>query len=311
MGHVPATRRATRATGRRIEEHASPAARASERHRRAACRSAPRSPARRSRAARARPRRGPCSGACPARVCQTSACTMRSTLSSARVARSEREPRDEEREDPLPGRQVADPGERLRRQPADPGVAGERAGILARRRWPRGRRPRRAGTRTGIMKRNTRNATAPASTPPPAATSRSNAPNSGVEDLRVADGSPRAARGCARSGRRPSPAPPRSRSIRDCVIASSSASGSAGRWQRSVIGRVTASIRPSATACSSAAWSATVWSAYAVGERRRWPGRTGRRRPGTRRWRRRRPIARAPGPTSRRTAWRSARARPA
>ena len=44
----------------------------------------------------------------------------------------EREPGNEEREDPLPGREVADPRERLGRQPADPRVARQAPRILAR-----------------------------------------------------------------------------------------------------------------------------------------------------------------------------------
>lgn len=115
-------------------------------------------------------------GGLPARVCHTSACTMRNTFNSARVARS--------------NAKAATKNDRMRwavdRSPmpenafaANPPMPASRARLAGSSSAALAPRPKITTTRNtyGIMNRKTRNATAPANTPPPASTSRSNAPS--------------------------------------------------------------------------------------------------------------------------------------
>ena len=200
----------------------------------------------------------------PGLVCHTSACTMRSTFSSDRVARKSANPADEEREDPLPGREVADSRERLRRQPADPRIAGQAARILARGAGPE---PEDHDEQEHVRDHEEEHperhrAREHASAGGDVALERA---QRGVDDLRVrtlllelfarpldATDGPRLLQLQALHPR-----------LRDRVVGVRSSVPVASSGGRGVVGHRprTASMRPSATARSSAAWSATVWSA--------------------------------------------------
>jgi len=112
----------------------------------------------------------------PALVCHTSAWTMRRTFSSARVASSSAKAATKNdrirwlvERSPIPANAFA----------ASPPIPASRARLPGSSLAALAPRPKMTTRRNtyGIMNRNTRNATAPASTPPPAATSFSNAPS--------------------------------------------------------------------------------------------------------------------------------------
>jgi len=115
-------------------------------------------------------------GGLPARVCHTSAWTIRNTLSSARVASSNANVATKNEATRWP----VDRSPMLANAfPASPPIPASRASRPGSSELALAPRPKITTRRNtyGIMKRNTRNATAPASTPPPAATSFSNAPS--------------------------------------------------------------------------------------------------------------------------------------
>lgn len=158
-------------------------------------------------------------GGFPARVCHTSAWTMRSTFSNARVASNRANPATKNDST----RWSVDRSPTLLNAfAATPPMPDSRA------RWPGDSpvalapSPKITTTRKtyGIMNRNTRNATAPASTPPPADTSRSIAPSAVSRNLERGRFASRRSRYCSiRPVTRACSA--RKRSMRDRVTGSS------------------------------------------------------------------------------------------
>ncbi len=241
----------------------------------------------------------------PGVVCHTSACTIRKTFSNDRVARSSANPATKNEKTRCPVERSPIPAKAFAAKPPIPASRARLPGSSLAALAPR---PKITTSRNtyGIMNRNTRNATAPASTPPPAATSRSNAPSAvsmSLEFGRFCSSCSRArwirptARACSSF----------SRSMRDRVIASSVSSPDGGctsvTWH--------APLRCARQRLPARAWRDRPWSGRrGTGRTTRWRDRADHRRRGSRRWRRDRPTVREPVPTSHRTASRSGRARP-